>query len=569
MKLVSSALLPLSLSLALSALACSSLTAGIGDENVAATKEELTTVPPGPNQVEGIDVSHFQGAINWAAEKAQGRMFGVASVGDGLYQDPTFATNWSAMKAAGVIRGAYQYFEPAGDPIAQADILIAKVGKLGDGDLPATVDVEATGGQSAATIATKVGQWLARVEAGTGKKPMIYTGPYFWQSNVVSAAYGAYPLWIADYGVSRPQVPAGWSTFKIWQYSDSGGTLDVDRFEGTLAELQAFASSAAPTAPPKGTLDDAACATGIAGWAQAPTAPTKAIGVTLSFDGAAGAKNTEALALDASVARMDLCAPLGSCNHGFATPVPLGLMDSKAHQVFAYAKDAVGSAETLLANAPKSFTCAAPTPPVTPANGVKRLVPSAAVAVSWKVSMLTDVAHLDEPTIAAFPKGEDLPAAPDVQIADDGSPEVWLVENGKRRHVVSPASMTAWHFAATKKPAATLKAMPQGPDWRVTPFFVQGATPTLFALDVSPSTPPGPSGGPIAPASGDGAKGGAGDGPMGDAPAAGSGCALASATSTGRPGGANGTTLAAGAFAIALAARRRALRRGTRNSRRA
>ena len=494
-------------SLCLSAVACGgepNATSDADGEHVGSSAEQLTTVTPGPSHVEGIDVSHFQGTINWASQKAMGRMFGVASVGDGTYEDPTFATNWAAMKAAGVIRGAYQFFEPAGDPIVQADILIQKVGKLGDGDLPATIDVEVTGGQSAATIAAKVGTWLARVEAGTGRKPMIYTGPYFWQGNVASLAYGGYPLWIADYGVPKPQVPAPWSNYKIWQYSDSGGTLDVDSFQGTLAELQAFAQApGAPTAlAARGTIDAAACA-GITGWAQDPNAPTQAVAVTLSFNGAAGAKNAESLAgIKASVTRMDLCKLLGSCNHGFDVPVPLGVQDGKAHQVFAY--EAMGAAPVELANAPKSFTCPAPQPPVTAATGVKRLVPSAAVVTAWKISMLTDVAHLAEATIDAFPNGDDLPVTPHLAIADDGATEVWLLEGGKRRHVVSPASMSAWHFGAPAKvPAATLKAMPQGSDWRPTPFVMEGATPALYVLD-EVSLPPGtvgPQPGNAAPAS--------------------------------------------------------------------
>jgi GH25 family lysozyme M1 (1,4-beta-N-acetylmuramidase) len=497
----------ISLSLCLSALACggeSGATSSSDGEHIGASAEELTTVTPGPSHVEGIDVSHYQGAINWTSQKAMGRMFGVASVGDGTYEDPTFTTNWAAMKAAGVIRGAYQFFEPGGDPIVQADILIQKVGKLGDGDLPATIDVEVTGGQSAATIATKIGAWLARVEAGTGRKPMIYTGPYFWQGNVASLAYGGYPLWIADYGVSKPQVPAPWSNYKIWQYSDSGGTLDVDSFQGTLAELQAFAKApGAPAAPvADGTIDAAACS-GIKGWAQDPKAPTKAVAVTLSFDGAAGAKNAESLTgVTASVTRMDLCKPLGSCDHGFDVPVPLGVQDGKAHQVFAYG--AMGAAPVELANAPKSFTCPAPQPPVTAATGVKRLVPSAAVVTAWKISMLTDLAHLAQATIDAFADGNDLPATPDLAIADDGAPEVWLLEGGKRRHVVSPASMSAWHFGApAKMPAATLEAMPQGSDWRPMPFVMKGASAALYVLD-EVSVPPGnsaPQPGNAAPAS--------------------------------------------------------------------
>jgi GH25 family lysozyme M1 (1,4-beta-N-acetylmuramidase) len=468
---------------------------GVGNEDqasverVAATSDALVTVPPNAHQIEGIDVSHYQGSINWSAEKAQGRLFGIASVGDGLYEDPTFASNWAGMKAAGVIRGAYQFFEPGIDPIQQADILIAKVGSLGDGDLPATIDVETTGNQSPAIVAANVGKWLARVEAGTGRRPMIYTGPYFWQDHVGSTAFGAYPLWIADYGVAQPQLPAPWSAFKMWQYSDSGGSLDVDRFQGTLAELQAFAR--APNAPPRGHLDGAAC-TGITGWAQDPSAPTTGIGVNLSFNGAVGAPNSELLPITAATNRMDLCAPLGSCNHAFDVAMPIGVRDGKAHQLFAYALDTMGGASALLAQAPASFTCAAPEPPLTTINGVKRHVTSPQSFADWKFSSLLDVAHYDQARVDGFPAGDDLSGKPQVVIADDGTPEVWVLDGGRRRHVVSIASMDAWRFAApVKSPAAALHALPQGPDWRSTPFLVQGTAPSIYVLDLAPSTPPG------------------------------------------------------------------------------
>jgi lysozyme len=164
-------------------------------------------VCPGPNTVSGVDVSHYQGSINWAQVKASGRAFAVASVGDGTYEDPDFAANWSGMKAAGLIRGAYQFFEPADDPTTQANILIGKVGLLGDGDLPATLDVEVTGGQSAATISARIHTWVNAVKAGTGKTPIIYTGKYFWNGNVGSADFSSLPLWIAAYGVSGQLTP--------------------------------------------------------------------------------------------------------------------------------------------------------------------------------------------------------------------------------------------------------------------------------------------------------------------------------------------------------------------------
>ncbi|HEY1960692.1 MAG TPA: GH25 family lysozyme [Polyangiaceae bacterium] len=220
-------------------------------EDIGASSAAVTTVcgaaPSGP--VQGRDVSVYQGDFDWNAEKAAGVVFGYARIGDGLGGDSQFAPNWSKMKAAGVLRGAYQFFEPGDDEVAQANLMIGAVGQLGDGDLPCMIDVEVTGGQSGGTIASKVAHWIQLVQAGTGKAPIIYTGPYFWQDNVGSTAFGGTPLWVADYGPSCPLIPPGWSNWTFWQYSDGNGSLDHDVFNGALSDLQALAAAPAPAYP--------------------------------------------------------------------------------------------------------------------------------------------------------------------------------------------------------------------------------------------------------------------------------------------------------------------------------
>ena len=81
-------------------------------ENVGAIEEPLVVCPSGPT-VEGVDVSYYQGNIDWDAVWGSGRDFAVARVNDGNFMDPQFDTYWSGMKAAGLIRGAYQFFRPA------------------------------------------------------------------------------------------------------------------------------------------------------------------------------------------------------------------------------------------------------------------------------------------------------------------------------------------------------------------------------------------------------------------------------------------------------------------------
>lgn len=217
-----------------------------GDEPTGTT-EEAAVCATGTT-VEGVDVSIYQGTVNWTAVKAAGRDFAIARISDGTGSlDSTFAANWAGIKSAGMVRGAYQYFEPGEDPTAQANIVINAVGMLVDGDLPVTADMEVAGGQSGATIAAHLQTWANAVETGTGKKPMIYTSPGFWNGSVASTAFSSYPLWVANWGPSCPTLPTGWSTWPFWQYSDMGSvsginaTVDLDKFNGTLAQLQAFA----------------------------------------------------------------------------------------------------------------------------------------------------------------------------------------------------------------------------------------------------------------------------------------------------------------------------------------
>ncbi len=209
--------------------------------------------------VEGVDVSIYQGGhIDWNAVHASGRQFAITRINDGVNSmDPTFRTNWSGIRAAGMIRGAYQYFRPNADAATQARIVCSAVGRLGDGDLPAMLDLESSGGMSSSTIIARITTWLHDVEACTGKRPMIYTAAWFWNPNVGSRAFGAYPLVVAAYGPSCPTLPIGWTRWAIFQYSDGevrytpgvgpvpgiGQSCDRDKFNGSLADLRNFAGS--------------------------------------------------------------------------------------------------------------------------------------------------------------------------------------------------------------------------------------------------------------------------------------------------------------------------------------
>ncbi len=221
-------------------------------DEAAAAEGEVTICAHGPT-VQGIDVSSWQGSINWDAVAGSGIRFAIVRIGDGTYRDRYFRSNWDDARRVGLIRGAYQFFEPQQDVNTQADIVVAAVGRLGPGDLPVTCDVEAPSpGVSPATYTARIRQWADRVEAGTGRRPIIYTGRYYWDPYVASSYFpnNGYALWHAQYtSASCPNINDRWHDWLMWQYTSSGsvpgigGRVDRNVFNGSLADLTALANA--------------------------------------------------------------------------------------------------------------------------------------------------------------------------------------------------------------------------------------------------------------------------------------------------------------------------------------
>jgi lysozyme len=80
---------------------------------------------PNPPSSRGHGSSLFDGTINWTQVQGSGKAFAFARVSDGTDVDSSFDTNYAAIKAAGLIRGAYQFLEPAQDPVAQTNLLLS------------------------------------------------------------------------------------------------------------------------------------------------------------------------------------------------------------------------------------------------------------------------------------------------------------------------------------------------------------------------------------------------------------------------------------------------------------
>ncbi len=200
--------------------------------------------------VEGIDVSYWQGTIDWDAVAADGIEFAIMRVSHGLgTYDTQFTRNWSESQRVGVRRGVYQYFDGNDDPVAQAQLLLSEMGPLQDGDLPPVLDVEQGDnedvpvGQMVANIQT----WMDVVEGELGVVPMIYAGAYGWTYLTGDADFTRHPMWTANWVDDCPLVPNPWSGWTFWQYSATGrvagidANVDEDRFNGDAAALEAWA----------------------------------------------------------------------------------------------------------------------------------------------------------------------------------------------------------------------------------------------------------------------------------------------------------------------------------------
>jgi GH25 family lysozyme M1 (1,4-beta-N-acetylmuramidase) len=217
-----------------------------------------------PN-AKGIDVSHWQGKIQWPRVAAAGYTFAFGKATEGTtYTDPTYATNRTGAESAGLTFGAYHFGRPGGsgtagiiaNAIAQADYFL-DVAQPQAGELPPVLDLETKGALAVAGLQQWTRAWLDEVAARTGVEAFVYASPSFWKTalgDTVDVADAGYPLWIAHWTTNAsPLVPAaswgghGWT---FWQHSSHGTVpgispqVDLDRFNGADASAAAIGSYA-------------------------------------------------------------------------------------------------------------------------------------------------------------------------------------------------------------------------------------------------------------------------------------------------------------------------------------
>ncbi len=241
--------------IALSATGASAATRAASDRPAGAAGPGVSTDATATT-LEGIDVSHWQGTINWSSVAAGGKKFAIIkATEDWDFVDDRYATNHAQAKAAGLWTGAYHFARPStarNDAYDEANHFV-DVMNLGIGDLIPALDLEVTGGLTVTQLQAWVTTFLGQVTARIGIKPMIYTSPAFWKKYMgdsrVLADAGYKTLWIAHWKVLAPTIPAanwggrGWT---FWQYDNCGtvpgisGCVDLDRFNGADLSTQAY-----------------------------------------------------------------------------------------------------------------------------------------------------------------------------------------------------------------------------------------------------------------------------------------------------------------------------------------
>ncbi|MFI6345561.1 GH25 family lysozyme [Streptomyces sp. NPDC050560] len=209
--------------------------------------------------VQGIDVSHYQGSINWSSVKAAGISFSWMKATEGTsYKDPNFNANYLNSYNAGVIRGAYHFARPdVSGGAAQANYFASNGGawSADNRTLPGVLDIEGSCyGLSQASMRTWISDFYNTYKSRTSRDIVIYTSPSWWSSctGSWSGMSAKSPLWDAHWTTAaNPTVPAGFPFWTVWQYTSTGsvsgvsGNVDRDKFNGTADRLLALANNTA------------------------------------------------------------------------------------------------------------------------------------------------------------------------------------------------------------------------------------------------------------------------------------------------------------------------------------
>lgn len=199
---------------------------------ILSKKIKVNTIWADNYPIQGIDVSHYQGDIDWKKLQEQRIDFAYIKATEGSsWVDECFETNWDAAAQTDMKVGAYHFFSFDSEGETQAENYISNVGELG-GKLIPVVDVEYYGDKAVnspekESVVSELTEMLMLLEQEYGVKPMIYT-TYVVYYKYLEGEFEEYPLWIRDVYLT-PDIALK-NQWTVWQYTD---TAVLDGYQGT------------------------------------------------------------------------------------------------------------------------------------------------------------------------------------------------------------------------------------------------------------------------------------------------------------------------------------------------
>jgi GH25 family lysozyme M1 (1,4-beta-N-acetylmuramidase) len=224
----------------------------------ASTEPVTSAIAPDPivpepvissdGHAQGIDVSHYNGNIDWQQVAAAGKTFAFIKATEGItYQDNQFLANVQGARDANILVGAYHFLNATTTDGARqeaANFARAIESAGGSLDLPPVMDYENNPkGLTPAQISEVAHAFLDETEKLTGRLPIVYTGNVF--ASKFDPTFSMYKLWVARYSTTqKPTAVPAWDNWWAWQYSSTGsvpgirGNVDLNEFNGTIDELR-------------------------------------------------------------------------------------------------------------------------------------------------------------------------------------------------------------------------------------------------------------------------------------------------------------------------------------------
>ena len=194
--------------------------------------------------------------VDFMKAKAAGAPFCFIKASQANWIDQDFVYNWSNAKTAGLLRGAYHFLTYDISPIVQADYVWSLL-KSDPGELPIVADFEyRIAGLTRSAAANALKLFVERLQVLSGRLPMIYSSPGYWNEfGTTDAFWAKYPLWLAHYTTAEPLIPLPWRAWYFWQFTDRADGLkygseakeiDMNYWYSDLDTLYALAGQPPP-----------------------------------------------------------------------------------------------------------------------------------------------------------------------------------------------------------------------------------------------------------------------------------------------------------------------------------